>query len=368
MEKSLRREILFQLEDRRNLPPPGMPPDGYPAALPGFADKWVRPPLSPGEYLVRAGRLSPPVGTVRLGESEALLLGLRNQGGLRRLGMAEDSPSRPKSVSSGWTAALLQNRDGRGSAQRFAILEKDWNGEEFDLAVARPGLVWWDCDAGGKPVANRVVDMAGFPSPSWAVNSTWWPTDPETGAPSRGALTVWWSETSTAPAETVLVRGKDFKVPGDLRDKSVQIGGSSCLLESVSLENRLVLLDGENAEVKPVLVVRTRIDAPKGDNSPQIPDIRLGSPVGMNREVHLFGDSGKTTTIFWPFQPSDLDRLEALRFSSLTTLKKAAASTGRIIRIPEMGQPDANDVRPRPALDRPTFGAAGAAATGHEKP
>jgi hypothetical protein len=368
MEKSLRREILFQLEDRRNLPPPGMPPDGYPAALPGFADKWVRPYLSPGEYLVRAGRLSPPVGTVRLGESESILLGLRKQGGLRRLGMAEDSPSRPRSVSSGWTAALLQNRDGRGSAQRFAILEKDWNGEEFDLAVARPGLVWWDCDAGGKPVANRVVDMAGYPSPSWAVNSTWWPADPETGAPSRGALTVWWSETSMAPAETVLVRGKDFKGPGDLRDKSVQIGGSSCLLESVSLENRLVLLDGENAEVKPVLVLRTRIDAPKGDNSPQIPDIRLGGPVGMNREVHLFGDSGKTTTIFWPFQPSDLEKLEGFRFSSLTALKKAAASTGRIIRIPEMGQPDANDVRPRPALDRPAYGAGGTAATGPEKP
>lgn len=359
MEKSLRREILFQLEDRFNLPPPGMPPDGYPAALPGFADKWVRPPLPPGEYLVRAGRLAPPVGTVRLGESDSLLLGLRKQGGLRRLGMAEDSSARPKAVSGGWTAALLQNRDGKGSAQRFAILEKESTGNEFDLAIARPGMVWWDTDIGGKPAANRVVDMAGYPSPSWAVNSTWWPTESKTGAPIGGGLTVWWSETTTAPAETVLARGKDFKMPGDARDKPVQVGGSPCLVESVSLENRLVLIDGENAELKPALVVRTRMDSPQGNTPAQVPDIRLGGPLDLNRELHLFGDSGKTMTVFWPVQASDFEKVESIGFSSLTALKKSAESTGRIIRIKEMGSPDANDVRPRPALDSQRPPAAG---------
>lgn len=369
MEKSLRREILFQLEDRLNLPPPGMPPDGYPAALPGFADKWVKPPLQPGEYIVRAGRLAPPVGTVRLGASESLLLGLRKGGGLGRLGMAEDSPARPRSVSGGWTAALLQNRGSKGAAQRFAVLEKGWSGDEFDLAIARPGLVWWDSDAGGKPVANRVVDMAGYPSPAWAVNSTWWPTEPETGAPSRGGLTVWWSEITSAPAETVLARGRDFKATGDLRDKAIQVGGSSCLVESVSLENRLVLLDGENVESKPVLIVRTRTDIRPGDDSPEIPDIRTSGIPGLNREIHIYGASGKTMTVFWPIQPSDFDRLEGLSFSSLKALKKAALSTGRTIRIPDMGTPDANDVRPRPALDRlPPPVAGDGAANGSEKP
>ena len=369
MEKSLRREILFQLEDRFNLPPSGMPPDGYPAALPGFADKWIRPPLQPGEYLVRAGRLTPPVGTVRLGESESLLLGLRKEGGLRRLGMAGDSPSRPRSVSGAWTAALLQNRDGKGSAQRFAVLEKDWSGDEFDLAVARPGLVWWEMDAAGKPVANRVVDLAGYPSPAWAVNSTWWPTEPETGAPSRGGLTVWWSETTSAPTETALARGRDFKAASDLRNKPVQVGGSSCLVESVSVENRLVLIDGENVEPKPALVVRTRMNIQPGDSSAQIPDIRPSGIPGLNREVHLFGDSGKVMTVFWPFQPTDFDKLEGLGFSSLADLKKTAASTGRMIRIRDMGPPDANDVRPRPALDRQRpSGPVGAATGGPAKP
>ena len=369
MEKSLRREILFQLEDRFNLPPSGMPPDGYPAALPGFADKWVRPPLQPGEYLVRAGRLTPPVGTVRLGESESLLLGLRREGGLRRLGMAGDSPFRPRSVSGDWTAALLQNRDVKGSAQRFAVLEKDWSGNEFELAATKPGFVWWEMEAGGKPVANRVVDMAGYPSPAWAVNSTWWPTEPETGAPSRGALTVWWSESTSAPPETDLTRGRDFKVADDLREKSVQVGGSPCLVESVSLENRLVLIDGENVESKPAMIVRTRMNVKSGDYSDTIPDIRLSGIPGLNREVHLFGGSGKVITVFWPLQSSDFDKLQSLSFSSLSALKRTAATTGRMIRISDMGPPDANDVRPRPAIDlqRP-YGNAGATPGGPALP
>lgn len=351
MEKSLRREVLFQLEDRFNLPPPGMPPEGYAAALPGFADKWVRPPLEAGEYLVRAGRLSPPVGTLRLGESESLLLGIRKEGGLRRLGIASDNPGRPKASSSGWTAALLQNRDEKSAAQRFAVLEKDWKDNEFELAAARPGLVWWECEAPGKLSTNRIVDLPGYPSPAWAVNSTWWPTDPATGALSRGTLKVWWTESSSGPTESVLVRDRDFKSPGEIRNKSVQVGGSPCLVESVTLENRLVLIDGENAEVQPALVVRTRVGQPDAMESTCIPDIRADHPAGLNREVHLFGASGKSATVFWPFHADEFGKLDRLRFSSLEALKAAARATGRLISIGDMGTVDANDIRPRPALE-----------------
>ena len=351
MEKSLRREILFQLEDRLNLPPPGMPPEGYPAALPGFADKWVRPPLEAGEYLVRAGRLSPPVGTLRLGESESLLLGLRKEGGLRRLGIAADNPGRPTASSGGWTAALLQNRDEKSAAQRFAVLEKDWKENEFELAGARPGLVWWECESPGKLESNRVVDLPGYPSPAWAVNSTWWPIDPATGALARGRLKVWWTESSSSPTESVLVRERDFKSPGEIRNKSVQVGGSPCLVESVTLENRLVLIDGENAEVQPALVVRTRVGQPGPMERPGIPDIRVDNPANLNREVHLFGASGKSATVFWPFHPDEAGKLDRLRFSSLDAVKAAAEATGRVITIGEMGTVDANDIRPRPALE-----------------
>ena len=351
MEKSLRREILFQLEDRLNLPPPGMPPEGYPAALPGFADKWVRPPLEAGEYLVRAGRLSPPVGTLRLGESESLLLGLRKEGGLRRLGIAADNPGRPTASSGGWTAALLQNRDEKSAAQRFAVLEKDWKENEFELAGARPGLVWWECESPGKLESNRVVDLPGYPSPAWAVNSTWWPTDPATGALSRGRLKVWWTESSSGPTESVLVRDRDFKSPGEIRNKSVQVGGSPCLVESVTLENRLVLIDGENAEVQPALVVRTRMGQTGAREPPGVPDIRADNPANLNREVHLFGASGKCATVFWPFHPDEFGKLDRLRFSSLEALKSAAEATGRVITLDDLGPVDANDIRPRPALE-----------------
>jgi len=106
-----------------------------------------------------------------------------------------------------------------------------------------------------------------------------------------------------------------------------------------------------------------------GDSSAQIPDIRPSGIPGLNREVHLFGDSGKVMTVFWPFQPTDFDKLEGLGFSSLADLKKTAASTGRMIRMQDMGPPDANDVRPRPALDRQRpSGPVGAATGGPAKP
>ena len=358
MERSLRREFLYQVEDNQNFFLTGMPADGFAASQVGFSDKWILPGIEPGEYLIRSGRMRPPLGIARLQAGDALLLKLDEDGKPGRTGILEDNPNRPQAQLGDWKSGLIYNRRDKSSIKRLAVLEKTWNPTEVDLLQVRPGICWWECEPLESGLySNRITDEPGFASPAWSINSPWWPTKGD-GSPSAASLSVWWLP-STGPIPFMILRqGEkskvDFIVATELSGKSMIFDEEIWLLESVTLESRSVHLGSDRYEIKPTLVIRSRTTPPPPGKSPKsYPIANLEGVQGIGREDIIHPQAGKIASVFWPIDSTTVKNISSIQFSSLARLKKEAEESGRFIRLKSTGEPDGNDQAPQKSIESP---------------
>lgn len=356
MERSLRREFRFQLENRQNLPAPGMPDNGFPASLPGFNRRWINPGIPPGEYLIRSGPTRPPLGVARLGSGDCLYLSVNSDGKLSRLGELADIPSRPTAKSGNWAIGLAQNRLEGDGAKRMGFLEKAWDPAEIEFAQINPGIVWWECPP-NEPLSStlRVCNEQGYASPAWSLDSPWWPKSRQTEAPAKAALKAWWLPDLIRPFTAEFTKGSDFQLITDLVNKPMLVDGRPCLLESVRVETRKVCVGNGRYEKVSALVVRTRTSPAKGGEE------QAGLPIGSldgfplrGQEQIVHAEAGKVAAVFWPVDASSLPSIKSIQFRSIKAIKDAALQTGRHISIPDIPSPDPNDQRPRPALPEST--------------
>jgi|GEM_PF-1367380 len=352
MDRSLRREFRFQMETPINQPVSNQPPGGYEAAIPGFSDRWILPGIPPGEYLLRSGNLRGPLGTVRLQPSDALLLGLSKGHPPRRLGMVDELKARPKAKSAGWSMAIGQNKLENHAVRMMGILEKDWDPSELELAQVKPGMTWWEWSPlEGLSAPTRTWPEPGFHSPVWTLYSPHWPKSPVTGAPVQASLKVWWSPEKSLPFQEEFTQGPDFKVITDLANKTMLLDGENCLLESVKIEERQVLIEPGKVANRKCLVVRMKAShldlgsVPRGLGLAALD----GFPIeGEEQIVH--SQVGRVASVFWPVDEKKVNEIKKIQIRSLKKFKDEAKSRGYYLQLDRLGSPDPNDERPRQSL------------------
>lgn len=351
MERSLRREFRFQLETPTNQPVANQPSGGYEAAMPGFSDRWISPGIPPGEYLLRSGNLKGPLGTLRLQASDALLIGLSKGQPPRRLGMVDELKNRPKAKSAGWSMGIGQNKLENQAIRMMGILEKDWDSGELELAQVKPGMTWWEWSSHeGLSAPVRIWPELGH-SPTWTLYSPKWPKSPVTGGPTQGSLKVWWSPEKTFPFREEFSQGPDFRIVTELANKTVSLDGKSCLLESVKVEERQVMIEPGKVAKRKCLVVRMKSPIP--DLGAQPLGLGMASIDGFpieGEEQIVNPEVGRVASVFWPVDEKNLMAIKKLQIRSLKQFKDEAVSRGYHMQLDRLGSPDSNDERPRQTL------------------
>ena len=365
LENSMRREFRFELETPENLVVPTQPAGGFEAGTAGLTDKWIFPPIAAGEYFARAGSARSLLGIARLDPADCLLLGLERGKPPRRLGMADEMPGRPVGRSGGWAAAIAQNKRAKAGVSMLVSLEKTWDAREAEVALLKPGFVWWEFKPKGKATAAvRAWNEFGYPAPCWVVASPAWPVAPATGAPAEGTLEAWWSPEKIRPFESEFTRGGDFPRVTAIAGRPMVIDGQNCLVESIVIENRLVPVDPDRSEIVKCLVVRTRTAPPAEGEEPKglVLASLDGHPVGGSQHI-VHPSAGRVASVFWPVDEAAAGTISSIQFRSLRKFKEESASRGFHIRFDKTGTPDEKDERPRPLIPFPRA-PAGAPAVG----
>ena len=355
LENSMRREFRFELETPENLAVPTQPAGGFEAGTAGLTDKWIVPPISPGEYLVRAGSARGLLCLARLDAADCLLMGLERGKPPRRLGMADEMPGRPVARSGGWAAAIVQNKREKSGVGMLASLEKAWDPRETEVLLVKPGFAWWEFKPkGGAGAAARTWNEFGYPAPCWAVTSPAWPVSPATGGPAEATLEAWWTPEKIQPVEREFVRGNDYSRVTAISGKPILIDGQNCLVESVVVETRLVPVDPERWENTKCLVVRTRTAPPADGEEPKglVLASLDGHALGGSQHV-VHASAGRVASVFWPIDEAGAAQVASIQFRSLRRFKNDAKARGFHLRFEKTGTPDERDERPRPLIPFP---------------
>jgi hypothetical protein len=227
-------------------------------------------------------------------------------------------------------------------------LERIFDRREQILQSIYPRDLWLELtseDRGSHGLATRLVELPGYPATTWMADTIHWPSAPSSGLPDSPVLEAWWDPDRNATPDASLTYVRDFLALEELRGRPIDIDGATVTIESVSLEDRTVMIDSERTAERPCLVVRVA--------HPRNVPVRVRVDVaGMEgSEERFYQEAGKTTLVCWPFtRDQDLATIRRLDFVLLNGFKRGAERRGFHIRLDGMGQPMAGSPTP-PIVD-----------------
>ena len=119
----------------------------------------------------------------------------------------------------------------------------------------------------------------------------------------------------------------------------MDVDGVEILIESISVESRIVESKADTEERKPCLVVRLKHSSDKKF---------WVKPSGLNyegQESRMYEDIGSYTGVFWPIVPDQVDEIiTGLSVYSLRDLKHQAESRGFHVQLNNMQTPRADEI------------------------
>jgi hypothetical protein len=320
--------------------------------------RWVA--LKTGDHRVYIPALRSPRQRILIDPGDSLLLEAdQGRGGLAfcrsvyaemyqqsKRGYARLSTERP----GGWVLAALENKQTRGDdkLQVLLTLERQQRrpaGRNEQIGVVRPRWAWFETPAPkGEDFSPRlhVFSQANYPAPAWDLRLPFWPLqkkEPGDGAPAS-TVRAWWIEKDRPlPVAASLVKPafpsalKLVNRPWPTEKKEHQVS-----LESVRLEKVLVEVRPGTYRPQGCLVVRLLYPppTPDGKRGPffvRLPGWEYEGKAWQHRFYHKVG---KSTSIFWPFEREEADKLSQLDLISVEECKARALTVPPL----ELGEPD----------------------------
>lgn len=321
---------------------------------PGEADRWFGA-VPPGTYLLRVGNDDRYKQYVEVHRGDRLLLRLTRRGFVRDL-FATDFADRPRQYSTDkhWLAAVLQSRRRPQDRVLEAMLTVEDAAErsapDGTLRLLYPRFLWMEAvsPASQHPLAQRYLDLRGYPAPAWHVELAGpdgWPVDAHTQEPLPTAWRIWAARQPAFAA--VLRKSVHFQDLNQLSgrrldswpDVAAEETARQVTIESAGLETVAVTDPQGKSLTVPALVLRLR-------HAPDRPILVELEPDPGGAEHRFFTALGRTTTLFWPMSLADFEgRLRAIRLLDVERSKKLSEDAGGRIEL----RLDRHDARTRPA-------------------
>lgn len=365
LQKVLPQRMRFWVDGEDNRPVAGAWTNGLDISSNGANDRWLPGGLAPGEYKVRTQAGQRIVRSVIVNPTDLLLLELAPRRvpelanpvlDFRRvLWAATDFPWKPRVSGNGWQLAALQNQlIANRSGQLLLTLERELDLQPPTIQQVKAATVWLEVSAGDgistRPFSQRSYYLPGYPAPAWSVDVPHWPRR-GSGGLERPRVKAWWSP-YREPSGVRLERGHHFTSPLELINRPLKLDSGMGLLESVAIEDRLVETHPATRDIpavrekKSCLVVRLRY--PPGDPGwVRLLGLELGG-----EEHYWFTSARKCTAVFWPVTAEQAERLlQTIEIVSLADFKKKAEENNYHLKLDNLPEPQAGDLRPLPPVD-----------------
>ena len=308
-------------------------------------DKWYPAKLSPGNYMLwNSADTNPTQLTLLPGDRMIVQLGRKGEDIRcdRLPWLSTDYGWKPGKTAAGWMATALENRMAAPKQFEFLLgMENIPTGSPSTIQQLCPYDIWIELtDRSGKSISSPVVwnRTTGYPVPTWRIQSDDWPHD-EHQKPIVPVVNIWFAPERLAAAAARLERGRDFATLNELAGHSVDVNGSTVLIESAEIEKRSVETSPNHFEEQSCLVVRMNHEVGK--------DFWV-RPRGMEfdgQRKMFFDEIGKQTGVFWPATQHQVkSMISALEIVSRDEMKRDAESNGYTIRLDNLSTPAAEDV------------------------
>ena len=245
---------------------------------------------------------------------------------------------------------MLQNqRVGTGALQMLLALEKTQDPQATTLEEIRPRQMWIELGPGAHvstACALRWHNQPGYPAPAWGLDVPDWPADPQTQAPARPVVRVWWSPDEQMPADASLERGHDFDALVGLAGQQVRVADDVVTVEDVAVEQHVVQTAPGLRQPQSCLVVRLKHPPNRSVWT------RVTGPNTAGAEHRFYTRIGRYTGLFWPVTADEADeQLKRVGLVSLEEFKAKAHQRGFVLDMDQLPPPEPGDRRPRPPIE-----------------
>ena len=346
LQSVLHQRIRYWVDDYAN---ESLAPDrvAVEAGLQNSKAVWYPKELAPGSYSLWTN-VSPKPFSMFLNRGDRLVVEIDKTSGqvvCHRAGTLDaDFANKPTKSAAGWKVAAMENRIEHAARQLSLLigLEKITAENPSAVEMLRPHDIWFEVRESGSSKPKQPLTWhvnRQFTIPTWRVDVPDWKARGLNNSPATPVVDVWWSPARPTSPAVSWERGRDYEKLSQLQGRTMDVDGVEILIESISVESRIVESKADTEERKPCLVVRLKHSSDKKF---------WVKPSGLNyegQESRMYEDIGSYTGVFWPIVPDQVDEIiTGLSVYSLRDLKHQAESRGFHVQLNNMQTPRADEI------------------------
>ena len=312
LEKGLKQRLRFQIEYETGGIVADMPEGGWDVSRTSDNNRWVS--LKPGTYKVRVLTNRVVEQRVQINRGDFLLLGITPDGtGFERMLYGDDF-DRPRQEAGGWLLTNLQNQVKPDKSLEMMLALENRSDRQAPLGTlqqVRPRDVWLEVKPIGSqaPVAFRWGALAGYPAPTFGLQSPQWPIRQGSAEAARSTVTAYYNVVEQTPIAGTERRraGEDFDAA--FTNRQIQTGldaADKTIIESVGVEKHSIETRPGVKEEMSCLVVRLR--HPPGKPVWVVPEGLERQGDAPAHEHRFYEQANKYTGVFWPVTADEAAR------------------------------------------------------------